>query len=79
MSEEKNNVINIDGKEYQQQDLSVEQIRLVNKVAKYQKQSNDLKDAFEDANILQQQYLQSLKTSLSNDETTKAMENSKAS
>ena len=79
MSEEKNNIINIDGKEYQQEDLSVEQIRLVNKVAKYQKQSNDLKDAFEDANILQQQYLQSLKTSLSNDETTKAMENSKAS
>jgi uncharacterized protein YnzC (UPF0291/DUF896 family) len=77
MSEEKNNVINIDGKEYQQEDLSFEQIRLVNKVAKYQKQSNELKDAFEDANILQQQYLQSLKTSLSNDETTKAMENSK--
>lgn len=77
MSEEKNNIINIDGKEYQQEDLSVEQIRLVNKVAKYQKQSNELKDAFEDSNILQQQYLQSLKTSLSNDETTTAMENSK--
>ena len=73
------NVINIDGKEYKQEDLSVEQIRLVSKIAKYQKQSNDLKDAFEDANILQQQYLQVLKTSLSNDETTKAMENSKAS
>ena len=76
--ETKSNVINIDGKEYKQEDLSVEQIRLVTKIAKYQKQSNDLKDAFEDANILQQQYLQSLKTSLSNDETTKAMENSKA-
>ena len=76
---EQTNVINIDGKEYKQEDLSVEQIRLVSKIAKYQKQSNDLKDAFEDANILQQQYLQSLKTSLSNDETTKAMENSKAS
>ena len=76
--ETKSNVINIDGKEYNQEDLSVEQIRLVSKIAKYQKQSNDLKDAFEDANILQQQYLQSLKTSLSNDETTKAMENSKA-
>ena len=75
---EQSNVINIDGKEYKQSDLSVEQIRLVSKIAKYQKQSNDLKDAFEDANILQQQYLQSLKTSLSNDETTKAMENSKA-
>jgi len=76
---EQTNVINIDGKEYKQEDLSVEQIRLVSKIAKYQKQSNDLKDAFEDANILQQQYLQALKTSLSNDETTTAMENTKAS
>ena len=76
--ETKANVINIDGKEYNQEDLSVEQIRLVSKIAKYQKQSNDLKDAFEDASILQQQYLESLKISLSNDETTKSMENSKA-
>ena len=42
---EKSNVINIDGKEYKQEDLSVEQIRLVSKIAKYQKQSNELKDA----------------------------------
>ena len=76
---EQTNVINIDGKEYKQEDLSVEQIRLLTKVAKFQKQTNDLKDAFEDANILHQQYLQALKTSLGNDETTKAMENSKAS
>ena len=76
---EQTNVINIDGKEYKQEDLSVEQIRLVTKVAKYQKQSNELKDAFEDANILHQQYLQALKTSLGNDETTQAMENSKVS
>tara|TARA_Y100000114_G_C11740568_1_gene318735 strand:- start:1377 stop:1613 length:237 start_codon:yes stop_codon:yes gene_type:complete len=76
---EQTNVINIDGKKYNQEDLSIEQIRLVTKVAKFQKQANDLKDAFEDANILHQQYLQALKTSLSNDETTKAMENSKAS
>ena len=59
---EQTNVINIDGKEYKQSDLSVEQIRLVTKVAKFQKQTNDLKDAFEDDNILQQQYLQALKT-----------------
>ena len=76
---EQTNVINIDGKKYNQEDLSIEQIRLVTKVAKFQKQANDLKDAFEDANILHQQYLQALKTSLGNDETTKAMENSKAS
>jgi len=75
--ETKSNVINIDGKEYKQEDLSVEQIRLVTKIAKYQKQSNDLKDAFEDASILQQQYLESLKISLGNAETTKSMENSK--
>lgn len=76
--ETKSNVIHIDGKEYKQEDLSVEQIRLVTKIAKYQKQSNELKDAFEDATILQQQYLESLKISLGNAETTKAMENSKA-
>jgi len=76
--ETKSNVINIDGKEYKQEDLSVEQIRLVSKIAKYQKQSNELKDAFEDATILQQQYLEALKTSLGNAETTKSMENSKA-
>ena len=76
--ETKSNVIHIDGKEYKQEDLSVEQIRLVTKIAKYQKQSNELKDAFEDASILQQQYLESLKISLLNDETTKSMENSKA-
>ena len=72
-------MINSDGKAYKQADLSGDQIRLVTKVAKYQKQSNELKDAFEDANILQQQYLQALKTSLGNDETTTAMENTKAS
>jgi len=76
---EQTNVINIDGKEYKQEDLSVEQIRLVSKIAKYQKQSNDLKDAYEDSNILQQQYLQALKTSLGNAETVEAMENSKVS
>ena len=77
MTEQKSNILSIDGKEYKQKDLSVEQIRLVSKVAKFQKQTNDLKDAFEDANILHQQYLQALKTSLSNHKTTKSMENSK--
>lgn len=76
---EQSNVINIDGKEYIADDLSQEQIRLVNKVSKFQKQTIDLKDAFEDANILHQQYLQALKTSLGNAETTQAMENSKVS
>tara|TARA_R100000353_G_scaffold173903_1_gene140843 strand:+ start:721 stop:957 length:237 start_codon:yes stop_codon:yes gene_type:complete len=71
-------VVTIDGKEYKQEDLSVEQLRLVSKVAKFQKQSNDLKDAFEDSNKLQQSYLFDLKTSLANSETMNGIKNSKA-
>ena len=76
---DKPKTINIDGTEYKHEDLSTEQIRLVSKVSKYQKQTQDLKDAFEDASILQQKYLEVLKTSLGNDATTTAMENTKAS
>ena len=72
-------VVTIDGKEYKQEDLTQEQIRLFNKTSKWQGEAHRLKDAFEDANILQQQYLEKLKTSLSNDETMKTMESSKAS
>ena len=71
-------VVTIDGKEYKQEDLSVEQLRLVSKVAKFQKQSNDLKDAFEDSYKLQQSYLFDLKTSLANSETINSIKNSKA-
>ena len=71
-------VVTIDGKEYKQEDLSVEQLRLVSKVAKFQKQSNDLKDAFEDSYKLQQSYLSDLKTSLANSETINSINNSKA-
>ena len=71
-------VVTIDGKEYKQEDLSVEQLRLVSKVAKFQKQSNDLKDAFEDSYKLQQSYLFDLKTSLANSETMNGIKNSKA-
>ena len=71
-------VVTIDGKEYKQEDLSVEQLRLVSKVAKFQKQSNDLKDAFEDSNKLQQSYLFDLKTSLANSEPMNGIKNSKA-
>ena len=71
-------VVTIDGKEYKQEDLSVEQLRLVSKVAKFQKQSNDLKDAFEDSNKLQHSNLFDLKTSLANSETMNGIKNSKA-
>ena len=59
-------VVTIDGKEYKQEDLTQEQIRLFNKTSKWQTEANKLKDAFEDANKLLQSYLFDLKTSLNN-------------
>lgn len=63
---EANNIINIDGKDYKQEDLSQEQIRLFNKTCKWQAEALKLKDAFEDANKLHQSYWFDLKTSLNN-------------
>ena len=60
------NVVTIDGKEYKQEDLTQEQIILINKTSKWQTEANKLKDAFEDANKLHQSYLFDLKTSLNN-------------
>ena len=59
-------VVTIDGKEYKQEDLTQEQIILINKTSKWQTEANKLKDAFEDANKLHQSYLFDLKTSLNN-------------
>ena len=61
-------VVTIDGKEYKQEDLTQEQIRLFNKTSKWQVEAHRLKDAFEDANKLHQSYLFDLKTSLNNSE-----------
>ena len=59
-------VVTIDGKEYKQEDLTQEQIILINKTSKWQTEANKLKDALEDATKLQQSYLFDLKTSVSN-------------
>jgi hypothetical protein len=59
-------VVTIDGKEYKQEDLTQEQIILINKTSKWQSEANKLKDALEDATKLQQSYLFDLKTSLNN-------------
>jgi len=75
---EKNNIISIDGKEYKQEDLTQEQIILINKTSKWQSEANKLKDALEDATKLQQSYLFDLKTSLANSETINSINNSKA-
>ena len=70
-------VVTIDGKEYKQEDLTQEQIILINKTSKWQTEANKLKDALEDATKLQQSYLFDLKTSLANSETINSMNNSK--
>ena len=72
------NVVTIDGKEYKQEDLTQEQILLINKTSKWQTEANKLKDALEDATKLQQSYLFDLKTSLANSETINSINNSKA-
>ena len=72
------NVVTIDGKEYKQEDLTQEQIILINKTRKWQSEANKLKDALEDATKLQQSYLFDLKTSLANSETINSINNSKA-
>ena len=72
------NVVTIDGKEYKQEDLTQEQIILINKTSKWQSEANKLKDALEDATKLQQSYLFDLKTSLANSETIYSINNSKA-
>ena len=71
-------VVTIDGKEYKQEDLTQEQIILINKTSKWQTEANKLKDALEDATKLQQSYLFDLKTSLANSETINSIKNSKA-
>ena len=71
-------VVTIDGKEYKQEDLTQEQIILINKTSKWQLEANKLKDALEDATKLQQSYLFDLKTSLANSETINNINNSKA-
>ena len=75
---EKAQVVTIDGKEYKQEDLTQEQIILINKTSKWQTEANKLKDALEDATKLQQSYLFDLKTSLANSETISSINNSKA-
>ena len=59
-------VVTIDGKEYKQEDLSEDQIRLFNKTSKWQAEALRLKESFEDANRLHQSYWFDLKTSLNN-------------
>jgi|TARA_Y100000114_G_C11483156_1_gene196344 hypothetical protein len=63
-------VITIDGTEYKQEDLTQDQIHLINKASKWQAEANRLKENFDDANRLHQSYLLDLKTSLADSKTS---------
>ena len=78
MTEENNKIINIDGKEYNKDDLSNEQTYCVNQLTDLQNKSSNLRFQLDQVSASQQVFLDRLKTSLGNDETTTAMENTKA-
>ena len=78
MTEEKNNIINIDGKEYLKDDLNNDQTYCVNQLTDLQNKSNNLRFQLDQVSASQTVFLDRLKTSLGNEETTKAMENTKA-
>ena len=59
-------VVTIDGTEYKSNELSQEQIRLFNKVSKWQQQVISLRDSLEDAQDLYNTNYNKLKTSLNN-------------
>ena len=59
-------VITIDGTEYKQDDLTQEQIVLINHASKLQSEANKIKENFDNANRLHQSYLFDLKASLAN-------------
>ena len=63
-------VITIDGTEYKQEDLTQDQIHLINKASKWQAEANRLKENFDDANRLHQSYLLDLKTSLADSKSS---------
>ena len=82
MTEQKSNILSIDGKEYPTDNLKDEQKVLIDQINICQNEINELSklirklDIFE---IAKKDYIQRLSTSLQNDETIKSMDNSKAS
>lgn len=63
-------VVTIDGTEYKSNELSQEQIRLFNKVSKWQQQVISLRDSLEDAQDLYNTNYNKLKTSLADSKTS---------
>ena len=76
--ETKSNVITIDGTEYSQDDLDDSQTYLINQIKDLQGKSASLRFQIDQVSVAQNAFTNSLITSLKNDETVEAMENSKA-
>ena len=74
---EQSNVINIDGKEYKQEELSEEQKYCCEQLTECQVELRKLKKASDRIQIAIAHFNSLLRTSLANDETTQAMENTK--
>ena len=76
---EKSNVVYIDNKEYKAEELSEEQKYCIEQLSECQIEARKLKKASDRIQIAITHFNSLLRTSLANEETTKAMENTKAS
>jgi len=76
MTEQKTNVITIDGKEYNQEDLSQDQNYFINQIKDLQAKAANLKFQLDQITVAQNAFtnslIQSVKGSEENDETNKA-------
>ena len=67
---EQTNVINIDGKEYKQDDFSESQRVIINRLSKLQVDAQQLRVALNENVFLQESYVKKLKESLENKTNT---------
>ena len=71
MTEENNNIINIEGKEYLKDDLNNDQTYCVNQLTDLQNKSNNLRFQLDQVSASQQVFLEKLKISLEEKEIPK--------
>ena len=74
MSEQKTNVITIDGKEYNQEDLSQDQNYFINQIKDLQAKAANLKFQLDQITVAQNAFTNSLIQSVKNEDAVKRME-----
>jgi hypothetical protein len=74
--ETKSNVINIDGKEYNQEDLDDKQTYLIKQINDLQAKSANLRFQLDQVSVAQSAFTNSLIASLKNDEVVESMNES---